>query len=1218
MLIKLRLLLGVALLSLISTQTFSQEAIQNLNPAASEYPYWIEWMQDKTVNFYDVQAAFEAYWEDREITRGSGWKPFKRWEWFAERHIYPDGTHHEADKVYQEYTKYLENNPSAKEQIGDWTNLGPLGVPSKGYEGLGRVNAIAFHPTDEDVVYIGAPAGGCWRNDGTSGEWFSTTDDLPTLGVSSIVVDWSNPDRVFIGTGDRDAGDAYGMGVFKSEDEGETWEQWNTGMGNTTVGRMIQHPDDEDIIYAATGSGIYKTTDAGENWSQIKTGGYKDIVLKPGDPSTIYVSGGSYAQRSTDDGDNWEILNNGISAGTRSVIAVTEDDPEYLYVLLSEGSVYKGIWQSTDGGDSFSNMSTSPNIMSWGCNGGSGGQAWYDLDVAVDPEDKDVIYAGGVNCFKSENGGVTWDINSHWWGDCSVPAVHADLHVLEYNPLNNRLYAGNDGGIYYTENGGTSWPEITEGLPISQVYRIGQCAIDANKVINGYQDNGTSTYYGSTTTWETTNGGDGMECAFDHTNSAYSYSTIYYGAIYRHVNNGATHQVGGNGVHGMNEEGGWITPFCLHEGNSDVMFAGMKNIWRADEVKTNTFTWKKLTTNGGDNIDVVEHSPVDYELFYYARNGSLYRSDNVMDDNPEWTTLSTYLPGAGNIFSVEAHPHKADVVYASKGSHVYVSADRGFTWEDISGTLPDINMNSLAAYQNSIDGIYVGSDAGVYYRDASMTDWILYRNGLPLDASINEIEIYHNPESPFNDMIRAGTYGRGLWSTPVWHGVPEADFEAEETTVPLGCEVNFYDKSLGVPTSWDWTFEGATPETADVKNPEGVIYEEEGVYSVTLTVTNIEGADSKTITDYIIVSAAATPDVDFIASDSIICYGTEVTFTDLSVNCPTGWEWSFDPTSVNYINGTNQYSQNPQVLFSQFQNYSVTLTVENAAGSSTMTKEDYINMGGMDIPFSDDFESGSLDSKSWTVQNPDFNMTWDMATVGGNGPGDQAAFMNFYDYLVPPGPRDRLITPVLNFSAFDEVYLSFQHAYAKQHTSVTDSLVVKVSDDCGESWIRVFEGGEDNNGVFATHELMSEPFVPAEASDWCGNGWGAECIVVDLSQWAGTGSIQVMFETYSYFGNNLYIDNVMIGPMVDIAESIRDEDVRIFPNPTSGIVNILLPEQSGSCRISIYNNQGQEVMSMTDQGGHMRTADLSPFGTGIYFINISGNGQSVVRKIVLE
>ena len=390
MIIRFRLLLTAAFFVLASLHLSAQDKIENLDPAASEYPYWIDWMQDETVNFYDVRAAFEAYWDGREVTKGSGWKPFKRWEWWTARHIYQDGTRHEADRVYNEYMKYLEKFPQAKESGGDWINLGPIDVPSKGYEGLGRINAIAFHPTDPDIVYIGAPAGGCWRKDGP-GEWFSTTDDLPTLGVSSIVVDWSNPDRVFIGTGDRDAGDASGMGVIKSEDAGETWEQWNNGMGNTTVGRMIQHPDDADIIYAASGSGIWKTTDAGANWFQAHSGGYKEIVFKPGDPSTLYIGGGAFVWRSTDDGVTWTKMENGITTGSRSVIAVTEDDPEYVYVLLSNGDSYKGLWRSTDGGDSFTNMSTTPNIMSWGCTGGSGGQAWYDLDIAADPNDKDIV-----------------------------------------------------------------------------------------------------------------------------------------------------------------------------------------------------------------------------------------------------------------------------------------------------------------------------------------------------------------------------------------------------------------------------------------------------------------------------------------------------------------------------------------------------------------------------------------------------------------------------------------------------------------------------------------------------------------------------------------------------------------------------------------------------------------------------------------------------------
>jgi PKD repeat protein/photosystem II stability/assembly factor-like uncharacterized protein len=1198
---------------------FSDHALAQSQKDYSEHPYWIEMMQDHSVNFFDVQNAFEAYWEGREITKGSGWKPFKRWEWRMERHIYPDGSRHEPDKVYKEYMNYMMKNPGAKNSNGNWTNLGPFNIPSKGYEGLGRINAIAFHPTDPNVLYIGAPAGGCWKYDGLTQTWSSTTDVLPTLGVSAIVVDWNNPGRVFIGTGDRDAGDAFGMGVFKSEDAGLTWQIWNNGMGNRTVGMMIQHPVNPAIIYAATSGGVYKTTDGGANWVFKHIGGTKDIVFKPNNPSVIYAGGPGKFFKSADDGETWVQITNGIPNASRSVIAVTPANPNVVYCLLTTGDSFYGLYRSGDSGETFTLMSNSPNIMSWGCTGGSGGQAWYDLDMAADPLNENVIYAGGVNCFKSTNGGATWQISSHWWGDCSVPAVHADLHILEYNPINNRLYAGNDGGIYYTDDGGLTWPEITDGLPISQVYKIGQSKTDKNKVINGYQDNGTSTWYGGGN-WQTSFGGDGMECAFDHQNPAWSYATIYYGSIYRLFNNTGAHKIGGNGAYGMNEEGGWITPFCLHEGDPGIMFAGMKNIWRAIGIKTNNFTWKKITEGGSGNIHVVEHSPANHNLFFYSRAGQLYRSDDIMADQPQWTTLTSYVPGSGNIYDIECHPYNENVVFVTRGSKVYRSDNKGFSWTNITGSLPDINMLTLAFYLNSVDGIYVGSDAGVYYRDASMTDWIMFSNGLPVDASVNEVEIFHNPGNPAEDEIRAGTYGRGLWTSPMWQGQPAASFTSSETTVPVGCAVDFLDLSLGVPTSWLWTFEGASPASSTDKNPSGVVYLNQGTFSVTLTVSNSVGSDTQTLSGYMTVSESAVPDVSFIASDSITCSGVPVQFTDNSNNCPTGWHWSFNPGTVAFLNGTTQFSQHPVISFFSSGTYSVTLTVNNSAGSNSLEKSNYMHIGGISIPFFDDFESGLLSTKSWRVENPDFGITWDIATTGGNGSGDKSAFMNFYDYLVPPGPRDQLITPLLNFAGNTNVVLTFEHAYAKRHSSVTDSLIVKISNNCGQTWTRIWAAGENNSGSFATRQLMTTPFVPEVSEDWCGSGWGADCFLLELDPYIGNGqNIQIMFESYNHFGNNLYIDNVMISPLTLVSAMPADGNVLIYPNPSTGMINMRLPEEMGQTEVLLYNAHGGLVKNfIVSHETRSYQFNLDDHGAGIYFIHLIYNQGKIVRKVVVK
>ncbi|MEZ5194987.1 MAG: PKD domain-containing protein [Bacteroidales bacterium] len=253
---------------------------------------------------------------------------------------------------------------------------------------------------------------------------------------------------------------------------------------------------------------------------------------------------------------------------------------------------------------------------------------------------------------------------------------------------------------------------------------------------------------------------------------------------------------------------------------------------------------------------------------------------------------------------------------------------------------------------------------------------------------------------------------------------------------------------------------------------------------------------------YIEVSETALPEVYFVATDSITCSGIEIQFADMSSNCPDIPFWEFDPSNVNFINGTTQSSQSPDVEFPNAGSYSVTLSVTNNAGTNSFTKEDYIQIGGIAVPFYDDFESGSLNTKSWIIENPDFNVTWDMAAVAGNG-SSHAACMNFFDYLVPPGSRDRMITPVMTFENMNQVYLSFQHAYAKRHSSVTDSLIVLISNDCGNTWTRLWANGDDGNGIFATHELTTSPFVPEVAEDWCGTGWGADCVFLDLSEWAG-------------------------------------------------------------------------------------------------------------------
>jgi PKD repeat protein/photosystem II stability/assembly factor-like uncharacterized protein len=1205
------------LFAALSMQAVAQDYQSLTDEDFAKHPYWIEMMQDQDVNFYDVQHAFEVYWKDREVTKGSGWKPFKRWEYMMSSRINPDGSRPAPDRELKAYNDYIASFPEQKSSSGNWENLGPFLVPpNKGYRGLGRLNAICFHPTDAQTIYVGAPAGGLWITHDLGTNWYTTTDGLPTLGVSAIAVDHTDPDIIYIGTGDRDAGDAPGLGVFKSFDAGQTWDQYNFGMGTTTVGMFVMHPDDSQAILAAASNGIYKTTNGGELWEKKQTGNFKDIVFKADDPTIVYATASGSFYRSADNGETWTEIENGIPSGSRGVIGVGVSNPNVVYFLLASGNAYGGTYYSDDAGLSFTEMSTSPNIMSWGCNGGDGGQAWYDLDMAVDPLDANTIFAGGVNCFKSTDAGATWQISSHWWGDCGVPAVHADLHILEYSPHDGRLYAGNDGGIYWTDNGGTNWTLISNGLAIGQVYKIGQSATIKNKVINGYQDNGTSTYMG-TEDWYNNLGGDGMECAVDHEVGSYSYGTLYYGDIFRIINNNNAGQIAGNGSFGINESGGWVTPFVLHEEDATTMFVGYKNIWRGINIRSGNPVWTKITDAPGGNNSTdfrdLEHSPADVNILYAAReNQTLFRTDNAEDDQPDWIMLSE-LPTSGSINDLEAHPTNPDIVYMCQASGVFKSTDRGVTWEDLTGSLPGVIVNDLVYYNNSHEGIYAGTDIGVFYRDAFLDDWQLFDNGFPASGRVTELEIYYEDGNPAGDVIRAGTYGRGLWTSDMYHATPVANFNASLQTAPPSCPISFNDLSAGVPTSWEWTFEGGNPSTSNVANPPEIIYESAGNYDVTLTVTNEFGSDTKLMENYIVIDETLLPDVDFSASGNIICSGETVYFTDLTQYCPTQWNWSFDPPEVEFVENTNAQSQNPVVTFLNNGEYSVILTATSGNGSATLTRESFILVGGYNVPFVADFSEG-FESQNWTIENEDNHITWEITEPDWT-PGDaRAVYMNFFAYTAM-NQRDNLISPAFNLSGLDEPHLTFNYAYTNRF-AFRDSLIIKVSEDCGETWQRIYANGPDGNGGFETTEQMLTPFNPSMDEHWCGIGYGADCISLNLEDFAGAQNVKIMFQSMNKYGNNLYISDIEITSPTSIhSGNMTAEDFTIQPNPNEGRFTIKT-YRDGVFDLKIFDPKGQIVKTGEITGE--TEIDISRFNKGIYLIKISNQNESWTEKVVIQ
>ena len=820
-------------------------------------------------NFYDIQKKFQE-----EYAKGGydmkGWKQYKRWEYFMEPRVYPSGVLPDPMATYKALKFSETMRPDNSRTNGNWVSVGP--AISSG-TGIGRINFVCFHPTDSNIIFVGAPSGGIWKtiNGGTS--WETTTDFLPAIGFSDMVINPQNPDVIYAASGDGDANDTYSLGVLKSTDGGETWTvtglNW-TVTNTRTIRRLIMNPSNPDILYAATSAGIYKTTNAGTNWTRIRTGGFIDIEFKPGNPSILYAAsyGGSWTAgarfyRSLDQGVNWtEITGDFSGKSNRIAIAVTPADSNFVYILASESPTsdnnnrhgFLGFYRSNTGADSFETMAESPNLLGWSTTGSDlTGQGWYDLDLAVSPTNPEIVFVGGVNIWKTENQGKDWALNAHWYGGGGAPWVHADIHYLIFDPRNsNTLYVGCDGGVFRTYNNGRTYSDISQTMVTTQIYKLGISALDPKIALVGCQDNGTKRFQ---STWQNVIGGDGMECIVDPTDDQVMYGSLYYGDIQRSTNGGSSFS---KIKRNISEQGGWVTPYVLNPKNTKIIIAGYTNIWK--NYNRGYSDWVKISDFGGSTKFVaIKIAPSDTNVIYATKGSSLHRTRN---GGTSWEDISSGLPvSSASIESIEVRDNNANVVWVcfsgySAANKVFVSADGGDTWSNYTANLPNLPANCLLYQKGTDNGIYVGMDVGVYYRDSTLTNWISFSEGLP-NVIVTELDIYYN-SNPSKSRIKASTYGRGLWESEFYVSPstpPLASFETSDTSVCVGYTVHFTNTSA-FSSNYKWYFEGGYPATSTERNPR-VRYDNAGTYNVSLVALNSYGQDSVASVDYIFVDPLA-------------------------------------------------------------------------------------------------------------------------------------------------------------------------------------------------------------------------------------------------------------------------------------------------------------------------------------------------------------------------
>ncbi len=710
----------------------------------------------KEFTLEEISNSFNSYWKLHAADKnkkGSGYKPFKRWEYMKSLSLDNNGKIITPVKTWNAWKE--KNTLAAKNQtnFSNWENLGPYTQESK--DGQGRVNTIIVDPNNPNTYYVGAPAGGLWKSTDSGANWRPLTDHLPQIGVSGIAIDSKNSNIIYIATGDDDHGDTYSIGVLKSTDGGNTWN--TTGLifadGNTFArsNEIYIHPEDSSILWVATSNGLYKTTNAGVTWNKKLSGNIQDLKLKPNNPNVVYAVNTSTFYKSVNGGETFtDVTSNGLpSFSGRLAIDVTFANENIVYVLSAANDwSFQGIYKSTDSGSSF--IKTSQNVDIFGST-----QAWYDMALTVSDTNENFIFVGVLDIWSSGDGGVNFSRINRWYRPSDRSYTHADIHFLRY--FNGNLFCGSDGGIYKSTDNGRNFEALNEGLSISQYYKIAVSQQTSQNIAGGLQDNGGFGY--SNNSWNRYHGGDGMDCAVDPNdkNTYYGFSQ-FGGGLYATYDGGKSKVT----ITGSPEKGRWVTPLAMNL-QSDI-YAGYRDFYKLD---TDFNRWQKISDGGFEqdsrHIYLIEINQKFNHIIYITKEEILYKSIDGGVNFSKMHRAQTRITSieVNNNDSSTPGAHDSNIIYLTTTTDVFKSIDGGFNFHSITANLPSEPKNIIVHQPNSLNDLYVGTSLGVYHTNDEMTSWEVYSKDLP-NVPITDLEI-----NSVDNVIVASTYGRGVWKSPI-------------------------------------------------------------------------------------------------------------------------------------------------------------------------------------------------------------------------------------------------------------------------------------------------------------------------------------------------------------------------------------------------------------------------------------------------------------------
>jgi len=686
-----------------------------------------------------------------------------------------------------------------------WRCVGPANMG-------GRIDDFAVVENSPQVIYVAIASGGVWKTTNNGVTWEPVFDDQSTSTIGDVTVAPSNPDIVWVGTGEPNnrQSSSWGNGVYKSTDGGKTWK--NMGLADTHhIGSIVIHPSNPEVVYvAALGHlwgpnkerGLFKTTDGGQTWVNAKfideNTGFVDVAMDPESPTTLYAAAyqrrrrgwgfngggpGSGLYKTTDGGQTWVKLIEGLPKGNTGRIGIdiyrSNSNVVYAVIEHQEG----GVFRSEDKGLTWKRMSsTNPRPM-------------YYSRIRIDPNNDQRIWVLGASMYVSEDGGKNFRTDY-------VSQIHGDHHAMWISPENsNHMVLGSDGGIYLSYDRGRTW-DFVNSLPIGQFYEIGFDLRQPYYIYGGLQDNGSwgglsATRYRVGITnedWFRIGGGDGFYVQVDPTDHTLIYAESQNGNLYRfNLKTGESKSIrpqpeDEKETYRFN----WNCPILISPHDPKTIYYGGNKLFRSLDRGE---TWeasvdlttqqdrdklplmgvlsdeKTLSRNDGianyGDIITVSESPLKKGLLYVGTDdGNLQIS---RDGGKTWMNVMDKVPGVPKytyVSRVVASRFNEGRAYVTLDGHrnddfkayAFMTIDYGESWKSISSNLPEgSTVNVIREHHRNPDLLFVGTERGAYVSIDRGQKWVRIKGNLPL-VPVDDIAIHPRE----NDLI-LGTHGRSIW-----------------------------------------------------------------------------------------------------------------------------------------------------------------------------------------------------------------------------------------------------------------------------------------------------------------------------------------------------------------------------------------------------------------------------------------------------------------------